>query len=54
MNSTVEPNFRVFFLLNKVLMGPVNSTRDPLEKNASAGKRAKCASQMKAKLHFAP
>ena len=32
----------------KVLVGPVNNARDP-QKKASAGKHAKCASQMEAK-----
>ena len=32
MNSTVEPSF-FFFFLNKVLVRPVNSARDPLEQH---------------------
>ena len=37
MNSTVGPSFKVFFFfLNKVLVGPVNSARDPLEKHKFA------------------
>ena len=32
MNSTIGPSFKVFFFLNKVFVGPVNSVRDPLEK----------------------
>ena len=33
VNSIVGPNFKVFFLLNKVLTGPMNNAHDPL-KNA--------------------
>ena len=35
-------------LLNMVLVGTVNSARDPQEKNASTGKRANRASQTEA------
>ena len=34
MNSTVGPSFKVFF--NKVLVGPMNSARDPLKKQKNA------------------
>ena len=34
MNSTVGPNFKVFFF-NKVLTGPVNSARDPQKNNTN-------------------
>ena len=33
MNSTVGLSFKVFFFFHKVLVGPVNSVRDPLEKH---------------------
>ena len=33
MNSTMGPNFKVYFLLNKIFTSPINNTRDPL-KNA--------------------
>ena len=33
MNSIVRPNFKVYFLLNKIFAGPINNTWDPL-KNA--------------------
>ena len=36
MNSIVGPYFKVFFFFNKVLVGPVNSARDPLEKHKFA------------------
>ena len=32
VNSTVNPVLKFFFFLNKVFVGPVNSARDPLEK----------------------